>query len=439
MRKAPRTERTHLYLRRRAARHRDVDDGHLGRVGPVVVARWTLIAFLSRRGPDPIDPPTRICGLSKPEAAPSRDRWRRRPIPMRADLRARTGRRWPFSSATSRVTSSSATACHRATGGGAPTVLTGSLDRSASTEWSPDGKSLFVAVEDDRRGHVARARRRRTHRAADVGEAVVRDVSVGSDGSRRSSRRPRRSLRRFTRSRAGGCGVSRITTRRLKGVRLATVEDFTATAKDGMTVNGLIYKPSPLLPARSIRPCPSSTGDRTARTSTSSISPRSGLRPTATWCCRSTTGAARRGSATPEGHLRRLGKPGSRRSARRRGLGDRAGHRRPAWSPASAGGATAESRRTTRSPATRASRRRSAAPRAHRRRRVRWTSTSSTKRSRTAVEEPGAWTKVSYPFFHADRIKTLTLFRGEKDQRAPRRGRADVPGAQEPSTSTRSS
>ncbi len=41
------------------------------------------------------------------------------------------------------------------------------------------------------------------------------------------------------------------------------------------------------------------------------------------------------------------------------------------------------------------------------------------------------WIKISYPFFHADRIKTPTLFLvGEKDFNVPlARQRADVPGA----------
>ena len=44
------------------------------------------------------------------------------------------------------------------------------------------------------------------------------------------------------------------------------------------------------------------------------------------------------------------------------------------------------------------------------------------------------WIKVSYPFFHADRIKTPTLFMcGEKDFNVPlARQRADVSGAQKP-------
>ena len=43
------------------------------------------------------------------------------------------------------------------------------------------------------------------------------------------------------------------------------------------------------------------------------------------------------------------------------------------------------------------------------------------------------WMKVSYPFFNADKIKTPTLVHGRREglQRADRRRRADVPGAEE--------
>ena len=94
---------------------------------------------------------------------------------------------------------------------------------------------------------------------------------------------------------------------------------------------------------------------------------------------------------------------------------------RSGW--ASAAGATAASSRTTRSPPTalqgRDQRRRQRLPARDVRRRpihhaVR--RTRSARRGRT--QEP--WIKISYPFFHADRIKTPTLFLGgEKDFNVP--------------------
>jgi dipeptidyl aminopeptidase/acylaminoacyl peptidase len=130
--------------------------------------------------------------------------------------------------------------------GGTPTVLTGSLDRSVSSgEWSPDGKSLYVTVEDDRAQYVARV-------PVDggpivpltTGRRVVRDVSVGADGHlavlAATAQEPPEvhaleggQLRRLSRHNEGW----------LKSVQLATVEDFTTRAKDGTVVNGLVYKP----------------------------------------------------------------------------------------------------------------------------------------------------------------------------------------------------
>ena len=65
-----------------------------------------------------------------------------------------------------------------------------------------------------------------------------------------------------------------------------------------------------------------------------------------------------------------------------------------------------------------------------------WTSTSSSgsRRSGRRGRATDVYTKVSYPFLHADRIKTPTLFMGGQiDFNVPIAGvRADVPGAQEP-------
>ena len=52
----------------------------------------------------------------------------------------------------------------------------------------------------------------------------------------------------------------------------------------------------------------------------------------------------------------------------------------------------------------------------------------------TPWKNPDVYMRVSYPFFHADRIKTPTLVcvRRERLQRAPAQHRADVPGPQKP-------
>jgi dipeptidyl aminopeptidase/acylaminoacyl peptidase len=130
--------------------------------------------------------------------------------------------------------------------GGTPNVLTGSLDRSVSSgHWSPDGKALYVTVEDDRAQYVARV-------PVDggpivpltTGRRVVRHVSVGTDGQlavvAATAQQPAEvhaledgQLRR----------LSAHNEEWLKRVQVAAVEDFTARAKDGTVVNGLIHKP----------------------------------------------------------------------------------------------------------------------------------------------------------------------------------------------------
>ena len=69
------------------------------------------------------------------------------------------------------------------------------------------------------------------------------------------------------------------------------------------------------------------------------------------------------------------------------------------------------------------------------------TSSSTSRSSDRRGRAQDLWMKLSYPFFHADRIKTPTLFlvRGEGLQRAAARQRADVSGAAAASASRASS
>jgi dipeptidyl aminopeptidase/acylaminoacyl peptidase len=135
--------------------------------------------------------------------------------------------------------------------GGVPRVLTASLDRTVSSpEWAPDGKSLFVTVEDDRAQYVARVPvGGGTLEPLTSGRRVVRDPSIGPDGAAAvlaaTAAEPfevhaleNGQLRRLSRQNDAW----------LKTVQLATVEDFTAKAKDGTVVNGLIFKPPSFVP-----------------------------------------------------------------------------------------------------------------------------------------------------------------------------------------------
>jgi len=130
---------------------------------------------------------------------------------------------------------------------GSSRVLTEALDRSVSSpHWSADGQSIVFLVEDDRATYVARipatgglvepltagrrvvsaiSARRAQGWAVIAGTAAQPDeVHVLSNGQ----------LRR----------LSNQNDEWLRGVALATTDDVTFTAKDGTVVNGLLSKPS---------------------------------------------------------------------------------------------------------------------------------------------------------------------------------------------------
>ena len=137
--------------------------------------------------------------------------------------------------------------------GGAPTVLTGSLDRSVSSpDWSPDGKAVFFLVEDDRAQYVARVPASGgAIEPLTVGRRVVRELSMGADGHAAvlaaSANTP---FEVYALEGAGGQlrKLSAHNDAWLEKVQLASVEDFTTKAKDGTVVNGLLFKPSSFTP-----------------------------------------------------------------------------------------------------------------------------------------------------------------------------------------------
>ncbi len=131
--------------------------------------------------------------------------------------------------------------------GGAPRVLTATLDRPVSSvRWAPGGKSLVCVVEDDRARYVARVaaaggpvepltRGRRVVSAISdpgaAGWAVIAGTATQPDEVHILA--PGRELRRLTHCNDGW----------MAGVELASTGDVTFTAQDGTVVDGLLAKP----------------------------------------------------------------------------------------------------------------------------------------------------------------------------------------------------
>jgi dipeptidyl aminopeptidase/acylaminoacyl peptidase len=130
--------------------------------------------------------------------------------------------------------------------GGEPKILTASLDRAvASPVFSKDGSSIYVRVEDDRDEYIGRvpAAGGALERVS-TGHKVVNSLSLGSDGngavlvgttdaSDEVYALENGALRKLSNQNAW-----------MSDVAFSTVEPVTFTAKDGNVVNGLLAKPA---------------------------------------------------------------------------------------------------------------------------------------------------------------------------------------------------
>jgi dipeptidyl aminopeptidase/acylaminoacyl peptidase len=131
--------------------------------------------------------------------------------------------------------------------GGQPRALTAALDRPVTSPlWTPDGESLTFVVVDDRAQYLATTSAAGGGRLDKLiaGRLVVERPSAGNDGAfavlaSTASTMPevhaleRGRLRKLTKHNDEW----------LKGIILGATEEFTSTSKDGTIVNGLIEKP----------------------------------------------------------------------------------------------------------------------------------------------------------------------------------------------------
>lgn len=137
--------------------------------------------------------------------------------------------------------------------GGSGRVLTEALDRPVSGgTWSPDGVALLFTITDDRAQHVGRiSAGGGTIERLIEGRRVISSLTGAADGhlavlASTATELPEvfaledGRLRKLSRQNEGW----------LSGIRLATTEDFTSTSHDGTVVNSILVKPAGLDPSR---------------------------------------------------------------------------------------------------------------------------------------------------------------------------------------------
>lgn len=134
--------------------------------------------------------------------------------------------------------------------GGEPTFLSKTLDRPVtSPRWAIDGKSIAVLVADDRQRYVA---------SYDVAKGTIKTIAGGDKSFSAIEATPKGNFVTFMSTpqlpselyAIEGTNVRRLTTLQNKftdSISLATVEKFTSKSKDGTLISGLIYYPPNVL------------------------------------------------------------------------------------------------------------------------------------------------------------------------------------------------
>ena len=130
--------------------------------------------------------------------------------------------------------------------GGAARTLTDALDRRVGNPaWTADGKSIDVEVTDDRVVRIARIPLGGgAPEPLSTGRRVVSSISPGPDGAYAVlASTPGEVPEVYALEKGALRRLSHQNDEWLAGVQLGTTEDFTATAKDGTEVHGLVTKP----------------------------------------------------------------------------------------------------------------------------------------------------------------------------------------------------
>jgi dipeptidyl aminopeptidase/acylaminoacyl peptidase len=130
--------------------------------------------------------------------------------------------------------------------GGAPKILNATLDRDVSApHWSADSKSVWVAVEDDRRSHVTSFDLDGNKKVITSGDRVFNSLQRGADETWVSiSTDPMTPNEIFVIENGTARRLTHIHDEFLKPLTLATVEAFDSKSKDGTTVGNFLFWPA---------------------------------------------------------------------------------------------------------------------------------------------------------------------------------------------------
>ncbi len=243
--------RDHLYLYDLEARKLEqLTSGPYDDEGPVWSPDGARIAFVSARGPDPDR--TGNSDVFVVDARPGAEPLRLTTFegPDNGDLSWSPDGRLIAYIQGSEPKYSAYNMRHLAvvpSGGGEPRVLSGDLDRSISSPlWSADGSAIYFVVADDRVRYLARipASGGQVVRVIEGKRAVSSPTESANGRIALLSSTPAHpqevfavdgdTLRRLSRQNDGW----------LASVRLGTTEGITARGKDGNVVNGLLVKPA---------------------------------------------------------------------------------------------------------------------------------------------------------------------------------------------------
>jgi dipeptidyl aminopeptidase/acylaminoacyl peptidase len=134
-----------------------------------------------------------------------------------------------------------------ADGGGGPTLLTGQLDRNVThPTWNADGKAIYVRLEDDRAAPLVRISASGGELTPIIaGRRVTQEISVSRNGRLAALvESPDRPAEVYAVDGQALRALSHQNDSLLARVRLAPFEEISVRSRDGTTVNGFLVRPT---------------------------------------------------------------------------------------------------------------------------------------------------------------------------------------------------